>query len=90
MLQQADKCESLSCRVRYDALPQAASVYDLVQAGREPGSPELVPGGQDLGLTPTLYDPGSAREQERRLQAAPREANPDAGQASRRPGRDGE
>jgi hypothetical protein len=89
LLQQADKCECLSCRVRYDALPQAASVYELVEAGKESGgSGDLIPGGQDLGLTPTLYDPGSAREQERRLQ--PRDKPSPQRAAARRTDRDEE
>jgi hypothetical protein len=59
LLQQADHCESLTCRVRLDAVPQAVSVYELVKAGRAaPGESELLPGGQDLGGTPTLYDTG--------------------------------
>jgi hypothetical protein len=56
LLQQASSCGSLSCRVRVDALPQATDVHDLVKAGKDLA--ELVPGGQDLGKTPTLYDTG--------------------------------
>jgi flagellar basal body P-ring protein FlgI len=62
LLQQADLCGSLTSRVRCDALPQAVTVYDLVRAGRGQDSPEndteLIPAGQDLGLTPNLYDRG--------------------------------
>jgi hypothetical protein len=63
LLQQADQCQCLSCRVRSDALPQAASVYDLAEAGRgkpgkRAGAPEPLPGGQELGATPTLFDSG--------------------------------
>jgi hypothetical protein len=62
LLQQAHRCQCLSCRVRCDALPQAVSVYDLVKAGRgEAGSEDVLqvaPIGQDLGLTPTLYETG--------------------------------
>jgi hypothetical protein len=92
LLQQADKCRCLSCRVRYDALPQRTSVYELVQAGKElGGEAELVPGGQDLGLTPNLYDTGSAQEQERRLQASRGNANPSSERAAaRRPASAGE
>jgi hypothetical protein len=92
-LQQADKCECLSSRVRYDALPQVTDVYELVQAGKESGeASDLLPGGQDLGLTPTLYDSGSIREQERRLQASRRgNGDPSSERASaRRPGGDEE
>ena len=63
LLRQADKCQCLSSRVRFDAFPQAVSVFDLAKVGREPqaGDELLIqslPGGQDLGLTPTLYDTG--------------------------------
>ena len=34
LLQQAQDCQSLSCRVRVDALPQATSVFELAKAGR--------------------------------------------------------
>jgi hypothetical protein len=87
LLQQADRCECLTCRVRYDALPQAPDVNDLVRAGKEPGgSDELVPGGQDLGLTPNLYDggPGAARDQERLLQASKRDGRAASDRANAR------
>ena len=53
----------LSCRLRCDALPQATTVYDLVKLGqKKPGQDDtdvdLVPAGQDLGATPTLFDTG--------------------------------
>jgi hypothetical protein len=80
LLQQADTCQSLSCRVRCDALPQAVSVYDLVQAGQEKGAAadELVPAGQDLGATPTLYETGvpSHSGQVRDKEAALRDRKP--------------
>lgn len=56
LLQQANSCDSLSCRIRVDALPQAPTVQELVQAGKNPD--ELLQGGQDLGGTPTLYQVG--------------------------------
>lgn len=57
LLQQAAACESLSCRVRVDALPQAVSVQELAKAGREGGdvSPAAT---QELGKTPTLFQLG--------------------------------
>ena len=63
LLQQADSSGALSCRLRCDALPQATTVYDLVKLGRKkPGQDdtelELVPAGQDLGATPTLFEKG--------------------------------
>jgi flagellar basal body P-ring protein FlgI len=63
LLQQAHACRCLNCRVRCDALPQAVSPEDLVKLGKNKSGKldeglELVPGGQDLGLTPTLYDLG--------------------------------
>jgi hypothetical protein len=81
LLQQADKCECLSCRVRFDALPQAVSVFELVHAGKAaPGDSELVPAGQDLGVTPTLYDTGlpDALGVDRRSEPGPREGKADA------------
>lgn len=51
MLQQAGNVEAVSCRVRFDALPRAASIADLAAAG----AADDLPAGQDLGLTPTLY-----------------------------------
>ena len=63
LLQQAHRCDSLSCRVRSDALPQAVSVFDLANAGKN-GDGLLNPDGevvaapQDLGATPTLYSNG--------------------------------
>jgi hypothetical protein len=63
LLQQAHSCQCLNCRVRCDALPQAPPAEELVKLGRSKSGQfdeglELVPGGQDLGLTPTLYDLG--------------------------------
>jgi hypothetical protein len=56
LLQQANTCDSLSCRIKVDALPQAGNVYELVKAGKE--GTDLIPAGQDLGRTPTLYQSG--------------------------------
>ncbi len=56
MLQQAGTCDALSCRIRVDALPQSTSVYDLARTGQE--GIDLIPAGQDLGHTPTLYSNG--------------------------------
>jgi hypothetical protein len=78
LLRQAESTGSLNCRVQVDALPQAPSVYDLVQAGRDQGSVELVPAGQDLGLTPTLYEAGlPSRRNGARRAAPPREGRPE-------------
>jgi hypothetical protein len=80
LLQQADTCQSLSCRVRCDALPQAVSVYELVQAGQEKGgtADQVLPAGQDLGATPTLYESGvpSHSAQVRDQEAALRDRKP--------------
>ncbi len=60
LLQQANRCDCLSCRVRSDALPQAVTVFDLAKAGKN-GENLLSPDGevvaapQDLGATPTLF-----------------------------------
>jgi len=63
LLQQADTGQALSCRVRCDALPQSITVQQLAQLGQEkPGvreaEAELISAGQDLGVTPTLFDNG--------------------------------
>ncbi len=62
LLQQAHGTQCINCRVRCDALPQAVAPEDLVKLGKNKSGTleglELVPGGQDLGLTPTLYDLG--------------------------------
>ena len=60
LLQQAHRCDCLSCRVRSDALPQAVSVFDLAKAGQHGDNllnpdGEVVAAPQDLGATPTLY-----------------------------------
>jgi len=78
ILQQADSGGALSCRVRCDALPQATSVYELVKLGREQKSDpddtdrDLIPAGQDLGVTPSLFDNGvythSSRVRQQQLQ----------------------
>lgn len=47
LLQQASSCESVSCQVRVDALPVAASVEDLLKAGKDMN--ELLPGGKKPG-----------------------------------------
>ena len=58
--QQASTGDCLSCRVRVDALPQAASVQELALMGKDAGSQELLPAGATLetGKTPNLYQLG--------------------------------
>jgi hypothetical protein len=65
LLQQADTGGALSCRLRCDALPQRTDVAELALLGQQKSDPraaeaELIPGGQDLGPTPTLFDDGLA------------------------------
>jgi flagellar P-ring protein FlgI len=59
LLQQAQRCESLSCRVRSDALPQAVSVFELARAGKTGdllnADGQVVAAPQDLGGTPNLF-----------------------------------
>jgi Flagellar P-ring protein len=77
LLQQAQECQTLSCRVRVDALPQAPSVFELAKAGRSGklgGADELLrdlPGDQDLGLTPTLYELSAHTEQPAKAETPP-------------------
>lgn len=54
ILQQANSCGALTCRVRVDALPQAVDIKELATVGRD--AAELA--GADLGATPTLYQTG--------------------------------
>ncbi len=63
LLQQADSGGVLSCRLRCDALPQNTPVEELALLGKQKTDPraaeaELIPAGQDLGATPTLFDNG--------------------------------
>lgn len=63
LLQQASSAGVLSCRLQCDALPQAVPVERLALLGQDKSDPraaeaELIPGGQDLGVTPTLFDNG--------------------------------
>ena len=59
LLQQAHRCDCLSCRVRTDALPQAVSVIDLAHAAKVGdvlnAEGQVVAAPQDLGGTPTLF-----------------------------------
>jgi hypothetical protein len=76
LLQQAQECQTLSCRVRVDAFPQAPSVFELAKAGKGNaiGSDEVLqalPGDQDLGLTPTLYELNRKQEPPAKPQAPP-------------------
>jgi hypothetical protein len=75
LIRQADSCKNLSCRVKFDALPQAVSVEEVAEAGRrdairekqaqpaeESVSEVLIIKPIGLGRTPTLYDNGTARQ----------------------------
>jgi hypothetical protein len=79
LLQQAETCRSLSCRVRCDALPQATSVHALARAGKgDKAEADLLAGARDLGVTPTLYELGlpSRTSQVRQAEAALRDRQP--------------
>jgi hypothetical protein len=78
LLQQAQGCGSLTCRVRVDALPQAATVYDLARVGRGESPDDLLPGGQDLGSTPSIFAVGRTTQSdlERDQEAMLREKQP--------------
>ena len=79
LLQQAQDCQCLSCRVRMDAFPQAVSVLALARAGRvtKTGDPdevlETLPNNEDLGPTPTLYEVNRRREQPAKPEPQPGE-----------------
>jgi hypothetical protein len=59
LLQQARRTQCLNCPVRCDALPPAATVYDLVNLGKgkaaRDGEGADIPGGQDIGSMTTLF-----------------------------------
>jgi hypothetical protein len=75
LIRQADEGRALSCRLRHDALPQAVTVQQLAQVGREeadrlknPAAPrptnavEIVKTDNlDLGATPALYQTAGSR-----------------------------
>jgi len=66
LLQQAHHCECLTCRVRFDALPQNTPVDDLVKAGKgKPGTEDILVSDADLGATPTLFDTGRGSRSQR-------------------------
>jgi hypothetical protein len=52
LMQQARASEAVSCAVRFDALPTAASLQELAEAGLDGDR-------QDLGQVPTLYSGGA-------------------------------
>jgi flagellar basal body P-ring protein FlgI len=52
IMRQAGAAEALSCRMRLDALPRAVRLEELLASGADE---TLLPAGQDLGHTPTLY-----------------------------------
>jgi hypothetical protein len=59
VLQQASSCDSLSCRVRVDALPQASSAQELAELGKDASGKELLPAGAgEMAATPTLFQLG--------------------------------
>jgi hypothetical protein len=70
LLQQADVGGNLSCRLRCDALPSNTQAEELALIGKQKPDPraaeaELIPAGQDLGVTPTLFDNGLSAYSER-------------------------
>jgi hypothetical protein len=70
LLQQSAIGGVLSCRLQCDALPQAIPVEKLALLGHDKSDPraaeaELIPGGQDLGITPTLFDNGLSTHSDR-------------------------
>ena len=56
MLDQADRCKCLSCRLRFDALPVATSAFDLELAGK--GKLDLLDAAPEFDLPPTLFNTG--------------------------------
>jgi hypothetical protein len=56
LLDQAGRCKALGCRLAYDALPQAPSMFELVKAGK--GRSELFKDDAEMDAPPTLFDNG--------------------------------
>jgi hypothetical protein len=52
IIRQAGAVDAVSCRVRLDAMPRAVSLEELLASGTDES---LLPAGQDLGHTPTLF-----------------------------------
>lgn len=84
LLRRADGCHCLSCRLAVDALPEAASVYDLARAGQLSkekkaagdddellrADEEVVKARSEFGATPNLFDGGRKKpEREERVAA---------------------
>jgi hypothetical protein len=66
LLHQVSDCRCLNCPVAVDQLPQAVSVEELAQSGKnDPGllrlDAEVLDARPDLGTTPNLYQKGSLR-----------------------------
>jgi hypothetical protein len=66
LLQQAGRCQSLSCALKVDALPQAVSVHELARDGSGDlklllSDHEIVPAKADFGATPNLFAKGTSR-----------------------------
>ncbi|MFM7538865.1 MAG: flagellar basal body P-ring protein FlgI [Planctomycetota bacterium] len=60
LIQQADNCHSVSCRVRRDALPQTVTVQELARIGKQGKADDLSASdlqktGSELGALPDLF-----------------------------------
>jgi hypothetical protein len=89
MLRQADSCQSVSCPVLVDQLPQAMPVQELARAGaRDPEllqmDKEILSARPDFGDTPTLYQKdalGTSAETEAGEEAVLHDRQPRSGRA---------
>jgi hypothetical protein len=66
LIQQADNCHSVSCRVRRDALPQTVTVQELARIGRQGKTDDLSASdlqktGSELGALPDLFSSPAAK-----------------------------
>jgi hypothetical protein len=66
LIQQADNCKSVSCRVRRDALPQTVTVQELAKIARAGKGIDLTEAdlrrsGSEPGALPDLFSAPSAR-----------------------------
>jgi hypothetical protein len=87
LLRRADSCHCLSCRLAVDALPEAASVYQLARAGQKSkdkqggeedellrADEEIVKARSEFGATPNLFETGHRKpDRSEKLEAARRD-----------------
>jgi hypothetical protein len=82
VLAQAKKCETLSCAMEVDALPQATSVFELAENGAndldfQDADARVFQRTVDLGATPNLFEKNASRKPKFRREDDGRSAHSD-------------